>query len=205
MLSRAIRGPAVSFPAALAAAIRSPVRRISARRAWRAASPGRMSGVPSSTGVSAGNNPFGMTAAGAFASEATGVGVWTGGVAVAGDCGHEGWPESRLTPPGRLVAQFLVEPESERLVGDPNAQPAQPFGERLDRGAFAAQPQQFLPMRRELQRDRSPWPACLRDQFRQSGSLLGREIGARLWCSRSDVRKVLGFARECNGTALGEV
>jgi hypothetical protein len=81
MLSRAIRGPAVSFPAALAAAIRSPVRRISARRAWRAASPGRMSGVPSSTGVSAGNNPFGMTAAGAFAAEATGVGVWTGGAA----------------------------------------------------------------------------------------------------------------------------
>ena len=87
MLSRTTCGPAASFLAALAAAsfaMRSPVRRISARRAWRAASPGRMSGVPFSTGVSAGNNPFGMTAAGAFASEATGVGVWTGSVAVAG-------------------------------------------------------------------------------------------------------------------------
>ena len=87
MLSRTTCGPAASFLAALAAAsfaMRSPVRRISARRAWRAVSPGRMSGVPSSTGVSASNNPFGMIAAGAFASEATGVGVWTGGVAVAG-------------------------------------------------------------------------------------------------------------------------
>ena len=99
----------------------------------------------------------------------------------------------------------MVEPESERLVGDPNGQAAKPFGERLNRGAFAAQPQQFLPMRRELQRDRSPRPACLRDQFRQSGSLLGRDIVAKLWCSWSDVRKVLGFDWECNGTALGEV
>ena len=84
MLSRTTCGPAASFLAALAAAsfaIRSAVRRISA---WRGVSPGRMSDVPFSTGVSAGNNPFGKTAAGALASEATEVGVWTGGVAVAG-------------------------------------------------------------------------------------------------------------------------
>lgn len=84
MLSRTTCGPAASFLAALAAAsfaIRSAVRRISA---WRGVSPGRMSDVPFSTGVSAGNNPFGKTAAGALASEATGVGVWTGRVAVAG-------------------------------------------------------------------------------------------------------------------------
>jgi hypothetical protein len=59
-------------------------------------------------------------------------------------------------------------------------------------------------MRRELQRDRSPRPARLRDQFRQSGSLLGSDIVAKLWWSGSDGRKILGFVRECNGTALGE-